>query len=108
MRLFCVVDVKSDSVCMTFSSINESTARRSFEDLIAAPERSVFSLHPEDFSLFALCEIKLGLGIPVVLPEVMRICSGTDYSSAVLSSLREQRAQAFNTLNEKEVSSDGN
>lgn len=110
MRLFCIVDAKSESVCMTFSSINESTARRSFEDLIAAPGQTVFSLHAEDFSLYALGEVKCSFVCPTIVPEVQLICTGNDYSSAVLQTLREQRRATFEFTGkvfEEGVSSDG-
>lgn len=84
MKLYYVYDNKAKAVSCVFMSASDEQARRSFEDLITAPEDSVFSLHPEDFSLMSI-EIDLDSAAEVVL--------GSSYSRSILESDRLKRQE---------------
>lgn len=89
MIIYGIVDLKSKGIQITFPSINDDTAIRTFEHTLFAPEDSIFNRSPEDFVLFRIATFDFDTE-PVVLANVERLRGGSEYGRDFITVKRHQ------------------
>lgn len=100
MILYGIFDTKANRFVNVFPSINDDTAKRSFEQLLSTPEESVFNQSPEDFNLLKVISLPddytdvLKLGCEVVK-------AGNEYSRSSLVELRTRALDERNKILER-------
>lgn len=87
MIIYGIYDRKAKMFANVFPSPNDATAKRSFEGLIASPEDTAFTRHTVDFDVVRIAEISDDLKLDSCMNV---ICSGSEYSSTLLESMRVQ------------------
>lgn len=69
MKIYAVIDRKSKQVVSIFHSASDEAAERSFLMLLTGP-KNIFTDFPEDFDLYAVCDLQYKNGIVVSAPGV--------------------------------------
>lgn len=107
-KLYAIVDVKGKCIVGTFSSVNDSTAERSFMNLLTDPANNIYNSNPDDFALYHVCDMGYNAGsFSVAVPdsEILRengfttglfnsdkvILEGSSFTRERLLELRKQR-----------------
>lgn len=101
MRIYSIVDLKSNSPANVFTAPTDEIACRMFNDLITVPEDTVFSLHFEDFNLFYLGDFVPGTPCDF---NPSCIFEGSQLNRHLVLNMREERLSFLRKL--QEVSSD--
>lgn len=89
MIIYGIADLKSKGIQITFPSINDDTAIRTFEHTLFAPEDSIFNRSPEDFVLYRLAELTAD-PVPVVEAQIYSLRSGSEYSRDFITIKRHE------------------
>lgn len=63
MKIFCIKDTKSGFMNSVSLQKNDEVAKRGFISLVHDEQKTLISMHPEDFELWCLGSIDLDTGI---------------------------------------------
>lgn len=111
--IYMIYDEKAACCVGTFMSLSDEAAQRSFEDLLFNWQPSVYNEHPEDFTLYRLCEFVCGSSTPGTVwvddtSDPVVVVHGSGYSRAFIDNERIKRRERFlNIVRDKEVSDNG-
>lgn len=102
-RIYLIYDEKAACCVGTFMSLSDEAAKRSFEDLLFNWQPSVYNEHPEDFTLYALCEFscEADLPRPVEIDHTRTarvVVHGSSYSRAFIDNERIKRRVRFEEI----------
>lgn len=92
VNVYGIYDHRAEQLINVFISVGDSTAKRSFLDLISSPHPSLFTSHFSDFSLakFAVLESDRFKPFDYTLEFLLK---GSDFSRAELINMRIKNAE---------------
>lgn len=98
--IYLIYDEKAACCVGTFMSLSDEAAKRSFEDLLFNWQPSVYNEHPEDFTLYLLCEFSCDGNRPCPVEVEHSGCPlvvvhGSSYSRAFIDNERIKRRERF-------------
>lgn len=67
MKLYAIVDRRAKYLVSIFQALSDEAAERSYLMLLTG-DQSIFTDFPEDFDLYALCDLSVDNGIVVAAP----------------------------------------
>ena len=98
-RIYLIYDEKAACCVGTFMSLSDEAAKRSFEDLLFNWQPSVYNEHPEDFTLYRLCEFSCGFDTPgtvrIDTAASHVVLHGSSYSRTFIDNERIKRRERF-------------
>lgn len=112
--LYGIVDIKGKAIVGTFTSASDETAKRSFLNMLTAPQDNLYNTNPSDFAVYHICDISFASGVKVSAPGMENVrdagftCAmfnvddplfeGSSLSSEVLLSKRVERKKAYDAI----------
>lgn len=98
-RIYSIYDVKSGMYGPAMTFVNDSTAIRSFQEMLTSGDKnSLLSLYPADYILFCLGVFNQQSGVIEPLPAPMNVMSGMEAFTKACNEAEERRAR-FDRLN---------
>lgn len=108
-RIYAIYDVKSGMYGPAMTFVNDSTAVRSFQELLTSGDKqSLLAMYPADYILFCLGIYNQQTGVLQTLPAPMNVISGMDaFTRACVEAderrLRFERLQGINSSSVEEI-----
>lgn len=99
--IYLILDCKARSCVGTFMSLTDETAQRSFEDLLFNWQPSVYNEHPEDFSLYKLCDFVVddqNCSVNLLPSTLKLIVQGSNFSRSFIDNERIKRRVRFEEI----------
>lgn len=93
-RVYAIYDVKSGMYGPAMTFVNDSTAIRSFQEMLTSQDpNSLLSLYPADYILFCLGSYNQQTGFIEALPAPMNILSGMQAFTQACQEADERRSR---------------
>lgn len=93
-RIYSIYDVKSGMYGPAMTFVNDSTAIRSFQELLTSGDKnSLLAMYPADYILFCLGVYDQQSGIIQSLPAPMNVLSGMEAFTRACTEADERRAR---------------